>query len=197
MILAGDIGGTNTRLALFEGEPGALKPIVIDVFPSGEHGGLEEIAEGFIAAYRPPLTRASFGIDGPIRNGVSGMPNLPWVINAAHVADRLKLKSVRLLNDLEANAYGIAELGVADLEVLTEGTPGQEGNQALISAGTGLGEAGLLFNGTAHQPFPSEGGHADFAPRNALEAELLTYLLHRYEHVSYERVLSGPGLRNI
>jgi glucokinase len=197
MILAGDIGGTNTRLAFFDGASPVLKPREIEIFPSREHSGLEEIAESFVAKHGLSLTNACFGIAGPVRNGRCETPNLPWVIASDHVAKSLGLESVRLLNDLEANAYGIAELGPQDFVELSEGAPGQQGNCALISAGTGLGEAGLLFDEGRHRPFPSEGGHADFAPRNDLEIELLQYLLRRYEHVSYERVLSGPGLKNI
>ncbi len=197
MILAGDIGGTNTRLAFFNSAAPGLKPLSIEIFPSAEHAGLEEIADKYVEKHGVSLTNACFGIAGPVRNGVCETPNLPWVIRAANVAKRLQVQSVRLLNDLEANAYGIAELGVLDFTTLSEGTPGQHGNCALISAGTGLGEAGLLFDGQDYQPFASEGGHADFAPRNELEIELLRYLMHRYDHVSYERVLSGPGLQNI
>jgi glucokinase len=197
MILAGDIGGTNTRLAFFDETSSGLKPLTTEIFPSGEHAGLEEIAVAFVGKHGHSIRNACFGIAGPVRNGICETPNLPWVINAVHVSDRLGGKSVRLLNDLEANAYGIAELDHADFAVLSEGTAGQQGNCALISAGTGLGEAGLLLDGSKHRPFPSEGGHADFAPTNELEIELLRYLLQRYEHVSYERVLSGPGLQNI
>ena len=197
MILAGDIGGTNTRLAAFDESSPALKPLAMEVFPSAEHAGLEEIAVAFVEKHNLLIENASFGIAGPVRNGVCETPNLPWVVSEVNVAKRLGLASVRLLNDLEANAYGIAELAATDFTVLSEGTAGQQGNYALIAAGTGLGEAGLIFENGKHQPFPSEGGHADFAPRNELEIELLRYLLQRFDHVSYERVLSGPGLHNV
>ena len=197
MILAGDIGGTNTRLAVFDKASPVLTPLVIEIYPSAEHAGLEEIAVDFVEKHRLSLKNACFGIAGPVRNGVCETPNLPWIVSEVNVAKRLGLPSVRLLNDLEANAHGIAELGAADVTVLSEGTPGQQGNYALISAGTGLGEAGLLLEDGKHRPFASEGGHADFAPRNELEIELLRYLLSRFDHVSYERVLSGPGLHNI
>ncbi len=197
MILAGDIGGTNTRLAVFDDASPVLKPLNIEIFHSAQHAGLEEIAVAYVEKHRFSLTNACFGIAGPVRNGICETPNLPWVVSEVNVARRLGLPSVRLLNDLEANAYGIAELDAADFTVLSEGTPGQQGNYALISAGTGLGEAGLVFENGKHRPFPSEGGHADFAPRNELEIELLRYLLPRFDHVSYERVLSGPGLHNI
>ena len=197
MILAGDIGGTNTRLAVFDEASPVLKPLTIEIFPSSEHAGLEEIAVAFVEKHNVSLKNACFGIAGPVRNGVCETSNLPWIVSEVNVAKRLGLKSVRLLNDLEANAYGIAELDGTDFTVLNEGTPGQQGNCALIAAGTGLGEAGLLLEGGKHRPFPSEGGHADFAPRNELEIELLRYLIQRFDHVSYERVLSGPGLYNV
>src|SRR3954463_76501 len=173
MILAGDIGGTNTRLALFDGASQRLQALETEIFPSREHVGLEEIAVAFVKKHNLPITNACFGIAGPVRNGVCETPNLPWVIRAVDVAKRLGLQSVRLLNDLEANAYGIAELFPEDFVELSEGTQGQQGNYALISAGTGLGEAGLLFEDGKHRPFASEGGHADFAPRNELEIALL------------------------
>jgi glucokinase len=124
--------------------------------------------------------------------------NLPWVVDAKQTAADLGLASITLINDLFANAHGIALLEEADFVVLNPGVPGNTGNRALISAGTGLGEAGLYSDGRgAYHPFPSEGGHVDFAPRNDLEMDLLRYLMGRFDHVSYERVLSGPGLHNI
>lgn len=197
MILAGDIGGTNTRLAFFDPSEPPVQPMAVDVFPSRKHAGLEEIVELFIAKHNLQVTSACFGIAGPVRHGQSETPNLPWKVDSQHVARTLHLEKVHLLNDLEANAYGVAVLAEKDFIVLNAGSPGESGNCALISAGTGLGEAGLLLEDGHYQPFPSEGGHADFAPRNELEIELLRYLLNEYDHVSYERVLSGPGLHNI
>lgn len=197
MILAGDIGGTNTRLALFDGS--ATKPavIAIEVFPSKGHAGPEEILREFRAKHPDGIEAASFGIAGPVRNGRSQTPNLPWVVDSASMAQVLGLASVDLLNDLEANAHGIAVLGPDDLAMLHPGSPEACGNRALISAGTGLGEAGLLAEGDIYRPYPSEGGHCDFAPRNETEIHLLQYLMTRFGHVSFERVLSGPGLYNI
>jgi glucokinase len=197
MILAGDIGGTNTRLAFFDPGQPPMKPVALEVFPSREHAGLEELIEQFLAKHNLPVTSACFGIAGPVRNGQCETPNLPWKVDSHHVAEALHLEKVHLLNDLEANAHGIALLAETDFIVLNAGSPGESGNCALISAGTGLGEAGLLFEEGHYHPFPSEGGHADFAPRNELEIELLRYLLNEHGHVSYERVLSGPGLYNI
>lgn len=197
MILAGDIGGTNTRLAFFEGS--AQKPVAVvsEVYPSRVHRGLEEILRIFLAAHQQPVESAAFGIAGPVKDGRCQTPNLPWNVDCASVAQFLGLPSAGLLNDLEANAHGIAVLGPNDFVTLSEGAPGASGNRALISAGTGLGEAGLVAQGNEYRPYPSEGGHADFAPRTEMEIALLRHLLQVYDHVSYERVLSGPGLYNI
>jgi glucokinase len=197
MFLAGDIGGTNTRVAFFEGDPTQLTPVVIEVFPSGQHKGPEEIARKFLAKNKHPIESACFGIAGPVRDGRAETPNLPWVVDSRHLAAELGLPVVYLINDLEANAHGIAVLKPNDFVTLNEGVAIENGNRGLISAGTGLGEAGLLAENGDYRPFPSEGGHVDFAPRNDLEMDLLKYLLQRFEHVSYERVLSGPGLFNI
>jgi glucokinase len=198
MILAGDIGGTNTRLAFFEGTPDRLTASVIEVFPSREYKGPEEIAQKFLAKHNQTPEAACFGIAGAIKDGQVQTPNLPWHVNARHIASELHLDDVQLVNDLEANAHGIALLAESDFVVLNPGIPSPIGNRALISAGTGLGEAGLLYQkGGGYRPFPSEGGHVDFGPRNDIEMDLLRYLMGRFEHVSYERVLSGPGLYNI
>jgi glucokinase len=197
MILAGDIGGTNTRLALVEATSGELKILAERTFPSRERTSLEVAIDEFLTLHRCDLTRASFGIAGPVRNGRCEATNLPWVVDSKTVAKRLRLKRVGLINDLEANAYGIAALQSTDFVILNKGARNAKGNRAIISAGTGLGEAGMYWDGQVHRPFPSEGGHADFAPRNHLEIELLNYLMSRYRRVSYERLVSGPGLVNI
>ncbi len=197
MILAGDIGGTNTRLAFFEGTPDKLKPVVIEVFPSGEHDGPAAIAKKFLVKHNQKVDAACFGIAGAVVDGRVKTPNLPWEVDAREIAAELSLKHVELVNDLLANAHGIALLEPSDFVVINEGSPNAPGNRALISAGTGLGEAGLLAEENGYRPFPSEGGHCDFGPRNDLEIELSRYLMGRFQHVSYERVLSGPGLYNI
>jgi glucokinase len=197
MILAGDIGGTNTRLAFFEQDGRRLTLVAEATFPSRAHPGLEAVLRTFVSAHRLPIARACFGVAGPVRHGRCEATNLAWVVDARQVARELGLETVGLINDLEANAYGIAALEPTDCLTLNAGSPDAEGNQAIISAGTGLGEAGLFWDGKAHRPFATEGGHASFAPRNDLELELLRYLLAQREHVSFERVLSGPGLANI
>jgi glucokinase len=197
MILAGDIGGTNTRLALVEAKNEEMQILVEKTFPSRERMSLEAALEEFLAVHSCDLTRASFGIAGPVRNGRCEATNLPWVVNSKNVAKRLRLKRVGLINDLEANAYGIALLQSKDFVILNKGVRNATGNRAIISAGTGLGEAGMFWDGEKHRPFASEGGHVDFAPRNHLEIELLVYLMKRYQRVSYERLVSGPGLVNV
>jgi glucokinase len=198
MILAGDIGGTNTRLAFFEGTADRLQPVHIEIFPSPQFAGPAEMVRKFLAQHAHPVDAVCFGLPGAVVNGRVETTNLPWVVDARQMAEELGVARIELINDLFANAHGIALLEESDFVVLNIGVPNNTGNRALISAGTGLGEAGLFADGSGgYHPFPSEGGHVDFAPRNDLEVELLRYLLGRFDHVSYERVLSGPGLHNI
>jgi glucokinase len=198
MILAGDIGGTNTRLALFEGTPDHLNPLNIEVFPSPQFSGLPEIVRTYLAKHNQTVQAAAFGLPGAVVDGRVETTNLPWVVDSRHLAQELSLARVDLINDLFANAHGIVLLKESDFVVLNQGTASPTGNRVLVSAGTGLGEAGLLAeSGGGFRPFPSEGGHADFAPTNEIQVDLLRYLFGRFEHVSYERVLSGPGLHNI
>jgi glucokinase len=197
MILAGDIGAGHIRLGAFESEGNRLQIIVEKVYASHEHSGLAEIVAHFIRTEGIPVHQASFGVAGPVRAGKSKISNLPWVIDSRELAKQLKLASVGLLNDLEAYAYGIDALESKDFITLSEGSEDAEGNRAVISARTGLGMAGLYWDGFRHHPFACEGGHADFAPREAIQVELLTYLQKKYGHISCERVLSGQGIQNI
>ena len=197
MILAGDIGGTHARLALFESQGGKLSEVIGETFPSRQYKTLEEIVAKFTAAHPAKVDAASFGIAGPVRNGRSETPNLAWIVDSKALANAAGLASLHLINDLEANAFGIATLSEKDFDVINPGAPDASGNQAVVSAGTGLGEAGLYFNGKNHRAFASEGGHCDFAPRDEVEGELLLWLRQQFGHASWERVLSGPGLYNI
>jgi glucokinase len=197
MILAGDIGGTRTRLAAFDAEGSKLKCVVEKTYPSQEHSGLAEIITAFIKTEGIPVHTACFGVAGPVRGGRSKISNLPWTIDSRLLAQQLKLDSVGLINDLEAYAYGVDALESKDLVTLGAGSTDAEGNRAVISARTGLGVAGLYWDGFRHHPFACEGGHTDFAPRNDLEIELFRYILKKYGHVSSERILSGPGIKNI
>lgn len=198
MILAGDIGGTNTRLAVFDVNDGRLQSVIEETFPSREHASLDEIVQQFTSSLNFQIHAACFGIAGPIRNGRCETTNLAWIVDANQLQKSLAIERVTLINDLEANAYGISALAEEDFSVLNAGArDNKKSNGAVIAAGTGLGEAGLYWDGTAFRPFASEGGHADFAPHNDLEVELFNYLQKKFGHVSWERVLSGPGLLNI
>jgi glucokinase len=196
MILAGDIGGTNARLAYFQPQNGRLQLISERVYPSREHSELGEIVNEFLkdSGTRPDV--ACFGIAGPVHNGRVETSNLPWVIEQSRLAKQIQLPATLLINDLEASAWGVAALSPQDLFPLNQ-VPDSIGNQAVIAPGTGLGEAGLFWNGSEHQVFACEGGHADFAAQGDVQIELLRYLASRYGHVSYERILSGPGLVNV
>jgi glucokinase len=197
MILVGDIGATRTRLAAFQMEGNRLECVVQKSYPSQEHGGLAEILPLFIRGEGVAVHSGCFGVAGPVRAGRSKISNLPWIIDSRELAKQLKLNSVGLLNDLEAYAYGVDALESKDFVTLSEGSEDAEGNRAVISAKTGLGVAGLFWDGFRHHPFACEGGHADFAPRSDLQIELLAYLQKKYGRVSCERLLSGPGIRNI
>jgi glucokinase len=196
MILAGDIGGTNARLAYFQPQNGHLRLVSERVFPSREHSELGEIVSEFLSDGTRPEA-ACFGIAGPVRNGRVETSNLPWVIEQSRLAQQIHLPATLLINDLEASAWGIGALAAGDLVPLNRVSGPTVGNQAVIAPGTGLGEAGLFWDGSRHHVFACEGGHADFAPQGELQIELLRYLRTRFGHVSYERILSGPGLVNV
>jgi len=197
MILAGDIGGTHARLAFFDVSNGHFSLISASVFPSREYTGLDEIVAKFVDATSVHPDSACFGVAGPVRNGRVEASNLPWVIDSNRLADELRIKKAVLINDVEANAWGIPTLDPKDVVSLNQVKGAPAGNQAVIAAGTGLGEAGMYWDGVQHHVFACEGGHGDFAPRNELEMDLLRYLRARFGHVSYERIVSGPGLLNV
>lgn len=197
MILAGDVGGTHTRLAFFEQHNGHLECIAEHICPSAGYASLDDIVGEFIASQKHHVDTVGIGLAGPVRDGICRATNLPWVVDARNLAQRIGISSVALINDLEANGYGIATLAADDFALLQPGAPGAKGNVAVISPGTGLGEGGLFWDGTRHWPMASEGGHSSFAPRNALQDELLQHFRAQFGHVSWERVLSGPGLFNI
>ena len=195
LILAGDVGGTNTRLGLFEITRGRFRLLSEKTYLSKNYKGLENILVNFLKGQRE-IVAACFGVAGPVTEEVIVATNLPWWIDIQSLQKLLSLKKVEVINDLVANAYGISVLKKADFEILNAGRI-RKGTQALISAGTGLGEAILFWDGKQYVPSPSEGGHAEFGPRNHLETELFNYLSDRFDHVSYERVLSGEGLFHI
>ena len=201
MIIAGDIGGTKTNVALFEpGAGGGVgRPLALDSFPSARYGSLEDILREFVGRHpQARITHACFGVAGPVVRGHIDATNLAWKVHDVKLAEAVGVPSVRLINDLEATAFGIGELGPKQLYTLNEGEGERTGHRALIAAGTGLGMAAIYFDGAGFHPMPSEGGHMDFAPRNEREFEMLTYLREQIGgRVSYERVLSGMGIHNI
>ncbi|OLE50212.1 MAG: glucokinase, partial [Candidatus Rokubacteria bacterium 13_1_20CM_2_69_58] len=197
MLLAGDVGGTKTALALFDRRDGALVLERETELSSREFPSLEDAVARFLASPRRlRIDAACFGVAGPVVDGRSVTTNLPWQIDEATLRARIPARRVRLLNDLEATGYGVLTLPPTALAPLQPGTR-RRGTVALIAAGTGLGEALLIWDGQRHLVVASEGGHADFAPRTDLEVELLRFLRKEFGRVSCERVLSGPGLFNI
>jgi glucokinase len=200
MFLAGDIGGTKTLIAAFDGKEDGLTVVREQEFHSAQYASLAEIVCEFIrSAPHLDLSAACFGVAGMVVDGRCQTTNLPWEVDASKLAEAARLPKVKLLNDLEATALGVLQLKPSEFERLSENAqaaPG--GNIAVIAAGTGLGEALLCWDGHDYRALASEGGHADFAPRTEIETELLRYLRNMFpEHVSYERVLSGPGIHNI
>jgi len=197
MLLAGDIGGTKTNLAVFSPETGWRAPLVEKTFPSSQYPSLEAIVGEFLAQEHFTIDRASFGVAGPVVGSQATITNLPWELDEQHLQAALDIPSVHLLNDLDAIAHAVPFLGPFDLYTLNAGQPVPGGAIAVIAPGTGLGEAYLTWDGTHYRAHTSEGGHADFAPTNAFEIGLLRYVQERYKHVSFERVCSGKGLPNI
>ena len=197
MFLAGDVGGTKTNLAIYAYRDGILEVQRTASFPSGSHASLAELVREFLGG-PSEIRHACFGVAGPVKSGRVQVTNLPWIVDAAELQAGLGFQQVSLLNDLEANAYGIATLRPAELvSINPEADLHQIGNRALIAAGTGLGEAGLMWDGVTHRPFSSEGGHASFAPNDTVGDELLVFLRRERGHVSWEQVLSGVGMRNL
>lgn len=197
MILAGDIGGTSTRLAFFDVSGGRLQRLSEKTYPSRNYATLEDIVGDFLETQRTTPEAAAIGIAGPVHEGVVRATNLPWRVEVRRLSERIGISAVVILNDLEANGYGIATLGPADFAVLQLGAPAAKGNAVVVSPGTGLGESVLYWDGRQYWPLPSEGGHASFAPQNEVEDGLLKYLRVQFGHVSWERLVSGPGLYNI
>lgn len=196
-ILAGDIGGTKTLLAIYSGEGKKWTLEREQRYISRDYPNLEEIITAFLQEGKGDVSAACFGIAGPIKEGVAKATNLPWVVNAKNIQKQFKIPNTYLINDLKANAYGIQTLSEKDFYVLNEGKEIEGENRALVSAGTGLGEAPIIFHSGELIPTASEGGHADFAPRDDLEIALLKSLQSKFGHVSTERVLSGLGLENL
>lgn len=196
-LLAGDIGGTKTNLAIFSTEAGLRAPLAEATFPSGDYPSLEAVVREFLDQTRHKVGRASFGVAGPVIGGEATITNLPWRMSETELAKTLDLDSVHLLNDLVAIANAVPMLQPDDLYTLKAGQSVQGGAIAVVAPGTGLGEAYLTWDGHRYHAFASEGGHTDFAPTNPLQIELLRYLQAKQDHVSYESVCSGKGIPNL
>jgi glucokinase len=197
MLLTGDIGGTKTHLAIFSSEKGPHEAIIDRIYPSGQYANLETIVQAFMAEVNLPIERAVFGVAGPVTRGQASITNLPWVIRESRLQEVLRVDTVTVINDLQAVAYAVPFLKPADLHTLNDGDVEPQGPIAIIAPGTGLGEAYLTWDGNHYRAYASEGGHADFGPTNELEMSLLRYMLRLYDHVSYEKVCSGLGIRNL
>jgi glucokinase len=203
MLLAGDVGGTKTNLAIFDPEQGPSRPLVEATFSSMAYPGLEEVVLAFFSQLKAQsinidqISRASFGVAGPVIDQQATITNLPWVMNSRQLAETFKVPVVELINDLVAVATAVPSLDAADLQPLNAGEAVAGGPIVVVAPGTGLGEAYLIWDGQRYRAYPSEGGHTDFAPTNDLEMGLLRFLQAQYDHVSYERVCSGSGLPNI
>ncbi len=199
LLLAGDVGGTKTNLAIFamDEKAGHLQLLRNKRYVSVEFDSLNAIALRFLGKGDEKIHAACFGIPGPVHNNRAHPTNLKWEVDALTLRADLGITSVYLLNDLAANAYGITELAESDFFTVQDGLKNASGNRCIVSPGTGLGEAGLFWDGHKHRVWACEGGHSDFAPRSEIENELLAYLQTRFGHVSNERIISGQGLTNI
>jgi len=203
MLLAGDIGGTKTALALFE--PGDVRrPVHQGVYSSRDSDSLDAIVRDFlrskeVESHAGQISAAAFGVAGPVIDHRAAITNLTWSVSREQLAECLRIEAsqVALLNDLEATANAVPSLTADDLQTLSSGQPLQHAVIAVIAPGTGLGQAYLTWDGTSWRPHPSEGGHVDFAPCDPLQLQLLNYLYRKYEHVSFERVVSGMGISEI
>ncbi len=197
-LIAGDIGGTKTTLALYRSEKGVKEPLCEATYASISYGSLEDIIREFIRDFGiKEVWYAVFGVAGPVIEERVDVTNLPWVIDKSRITSTIGFRDMHLLNDLEAMAYSVSHLGGEDLFPLNRGTPVAKGPRAIIAPGTGLGEAYLTWDGSRYAAHPSEGGHTEFGPGDETEIELLRYLFERYGHVSYELVCSGMGIPNI
>jgi glucokinase len=199
MLIAGDIGGTKTDLAIFSSEAGPLVPLAQTRVPSADFPSLQAIVKEFLAKERKPVDRACFAVAGPVIGGRVKTTNLPWLIEEGSLAEELNInrQSVHLINDLEAIANAVPILRPSDVETINVGEPVPKGAIGVIAPGTGLGESFLTWDGSSYLPHSSEGGHADFAPTDRRQIGLLEYMLDKFNHVSFEHVCSGIGIPNI
>jgi glucokinase len=196
-VLAGDIGGTKTRVGVFEVDGVECRTVEERSYTSRDYPGLGEIVADFVGSGGKDCRAACFGISGPVTGRRMRTTNLPWVVDADELETRSGIPTVALLNDLEATGWGVSGLDESQTVVLNPGRPDAVGNGAVIAAGTGLGEGGIYWNGSEARPFACEGGHASFSPTDEPGDRLLSFLRRSYGHVSWERVLSGPGLADL
>jgi glucokinase len=197
MLIAGDIGGTKTDLAIYSSESGPHAPLAQTEVHSADYASLQAMVSEFLAQVKMSVEVASFDVAGPVINGRVTITNLPWVMDESSLAKSLNLRSVHLMNDLEAVARAVPVLRAADTQTLNEGEPVPKAPIAIIAPGTGLGESFLTWDGSQYVAHSSEGGHSDFAPTDKRQIRLLEYLLKRFDHVGVERVCSGIGVPNI
>ena len=196
VVLAGDVGATKTNLALYRMNEDGATALKEGNYKSQQYKSITEITDDFLKSQPHPVA-CCIGVAGPVFNGKATLTNLSWEMDSKEIAAHTRLENMYLINDLEANAYGLAMLTDKDLEIIHKGNDAPSGNATVIAPGTGLGEAGLYFDGKLYRPFATEGGHCDFAPRDTTDFELYQYLQKKFGHVSYERVISGPGILNI
>lgn len=195
-VLAGDVGGTKTILAIFDSE-NCFQPIREEKFQTNQYNNLEAIFTQFLADSNEPIESVCVGMAGPVLDGHIKATNINWEADEKVLSRFLKIKNVKLINDLQAMAFSIPILRTDDIFTIYEGEHRPHSNIALLAPGTGLGESYLFWDGSHYHPISSEGGHTDFAPKNEQEIDLLRYLLKKYDHVSYERIASGMGICEI
>src|SRR5207245_9353801 len=196
-VLAGDLGGTNTRLAIASTDGGPRRWVAREDFHSRDHHSLEELVRAFLSRTDHPVARATFGVAGPVVAGQASITHLPWGIDAARLQAACGLSSVTLVNDVQALAHALLVLEADDLHTLNPGEPVRDGAMAIVAPGTGLGEAFVIWDGRRYRACPSEGGHTDFAPQDSLQAGLLASLHSRFDHVSSEPGGAGPVIAAI
>ncbi|MFN4763154.1 glucokinase [Gillisia sp. Q332] len=195
-VLAADVGGTKTNLSLYQIDDGALQPIKQKSYSTKEHSSFQEIVKKFKNEDLPEIDSLCLGVAGPVNKGVVKGTNFPWIIDEKEIRRELGIRNVEMINDMEANAFGLGALEDSDFEEIRKGAE-VAGNAVIISPGTGLGEAGLFWNGKAYHPFATEGGHSEFSPRNQFDADLWHFLHKKYGLVSWERIISGSGIYDI
>ena len=197
-VLAGDVGGTKTNLGVFAVENNKMKMLCEASYPSNAFNSTAEIIQHFLQETQQAMPpKICLGVAGPVINDEVEFTNIKWKINAKELQRQTNTQEVFLLNDLHANAYGLAGLDENDFVTISNGNKSLKGNMAIIAPGTGLGEAGLFWDGTRYHPFPTEGGHCDFAPKSETDIALYRFLRNKFEHVSWELVASGQAIHNL